>query len=763
VVVGEHDGTGLWSPSERTFSPWYKDEKRSPTAVAFSPEGKAVLVADDDRRLSLIDVDTGIRRIPPVVQADLITALAYAPDGSWVAAGGPSKTIWRIDPGTMHRRGKLLEHPVVPERLEFEDEGKVLTTLGRDGVVRRWDTKTGLAVAGPAVLAERVVGLATAPDGRVLRVLQSWGDGSQNERNSSPRTAQVFGPDGRPTGPPFELAFEDDPTRNPTVRRRAGNPTSDGDSSKRGADPVPLDLFGNALVCVALSNDRKTLLGVRRPEGELGGLLDAGAGPFRLYDAITCRHLGAEFSLPPGWTELCLRPDGRLLAVEYTTQIDPRNSVTTCRLFDTRTGQPVGQRVIGSYLGFSADSRWLATSEATWELPAFPPMDRLLRHREPVRFVAFEPNGRTLLTVAGSSILRRWDRASGEELAQPAGPTSQEGILDLSPDARLLLTAQGQVARVLEIGTGKEFGPPMRHDTPVIKGAFASNSRAVVTLEEQTCRVWEVGTGLVLGPPQIHEGRVETVALGPGGALVYTAELVREPKGDKPRNMIWDTASGHPKSQVGPVAGAIGVFSQDGTRLFLGAPQRSDTPSSGVWDPSTGEFIALIGSSPSEVGGATDAAFSPDGQFLIVGFYWGHIMVYEAATGEVVCPLKGRLGPFRGADEDPDGRAPSQPAKDTRAADSSPVALAISPDGQSVLIGFENGVARLATLPVQVPDEQVPDWLAARTGTNLNPQATVVTLTREEWHRRWKVSARTETEAKEGGESAEPAQRKPSG
>ncbi len=143
AAVGEHDGTGLWSASERTFSPWYSREKWDPTAAAFSPDGKAVIVADDDRRLSLIDLDTGDRRIPPAVQADLITALAYAPDGSWVAAGGPSKAIWQIDPGTMHRRGKLLEHPVVPERLEFEDEGKVLTTLGQDGVVRHWDAKTG--------------------------------------------------------------------------------------------------------------------------------------------------------------------------------------------------------------------------------------------------------------------------------------------------------------------------------------------------------------------------------------------------------------------------------------------------------------------------------------------------------------------------------------------------------------------------------------------------------------------------------------------
>ena len=301
----------------------------------------------------------------------------------------------------------------------------------------------------------------------------------------------------------------------------------------------------------------------------------------------------------------------------------------------------------------------------------------------------------------------------------------------------------------------------MEHDTPVTQGAFASDASAVVTLQRQTCRVWKVGVGRPLGPPQTHEGVVETVALGPRGALVYTAESVREPKGDKHRNVIWDTVSGQPKSQVGPVAKAIGGFSPDGTRLFLGSPNHVDTGSVGVWDPSTGESIAMIGFSPSEVGGVTDAAFSPDGRLLVVGFDRGQIMVYETDTGQAVGPLKGRLGPFLATDEDPDGRVPSQPTNRTRARDSSPVALAISPEGQSVLIGFENGIARLATLPVQVPEERVPDWLVARTGTMLNPQATVDILKHEAWYQRWKASALTGTVSKESNGLAGPASQDP--
>ncbi len=508
--------------------------------------------------------------------------------------------------------------------------------------------------------------------------------------------------------------------------------------------------------------DGKTLLGVRRPQRELGGLHEVGAGPFRLYDAITCRHLGAEFSLQPGWTELCLRPDGRLLAVEYAKEIARNKYLTSCRLFDTVTGRPVGQELIGWFLGFSTDSRWLATTSATWELPTFPPMDRLLPHPETIRFLAFEPDSRTLLTLSGTSILRRWNRSTGEELGQPAGPTSQDGVLDLSPDGRLLLTSRGQVARIFDISSGHEIGVPMSHDTSVTKGAFATDGSAVVTLDGQRCRVWKADTGRALGPPQIHEGRVKAVALGPKGELVYTAESVQESRGDQPRNLVWDTASGQPKSQVGPVADAIGVFSPDGTRLFLGSPNYSGKVSLGVWDPSTGDSIATLRSSQSDVGGVTDAAFSPDGQLLVVGFDRGQLLVYEAATGQVLCPLDGRLGAFRGTDEEPDRQAPSQPANRTRGGDPSPVALAIDPEGRSVLIGFENGTARLATLPAHLPKEGLQDWLAARTGANLSPQATVRFLYHEEWYQRWKDSAPTGTKAKESDEPAGHAQRDPS-
>jgi WD40 repeat protein len=737
VVVGEHSLPGIWTAAGRTFFEWYGHENTHPIAAAFAPDGKAVMLADGNRNLSLIQLDAGTRRENKVVLADRITTLAYAPDGSWVAASGPRKAIWRIEPGTMHH-AVFFEHPVVPESLEFENEGKVLTTVGEDGVVRRWDATTGQAVGEPVVLAERVVGLATAPDGRVLRVLQSWTEGRQTARNSSSHLAQIFGPDGHPSGPPFELASEEDPTRTTTARRR-------------------LNEFGNALVCVALSNDGKTLLAVRRPERELGGLQAAGGGPFRLYDAITCREHGAEFSLRPGWSDLCLRPDGRLLLVEYTKQIDRNKYVANCRLFDTHTGRQVGQELIGTFLGFSADSRWLATTSATWELPTFPPMDRLLPHPEPVRFAAFEPDGRTLLTVSGTSTLRRWNRMTGEQLAQPVGPASQEVVLALSPDGRLLLTAQDKVARILEISSGKEIGAPMAHDSAVTRGAFATDGSAVVTNDGQTCRVWKVDTGQALGRPQTHAGRVEAVALGPRGALLYTAESVRESRGDQPSNYIWDTASGQPKCQMGPVADAIGAFSADGTRLFMGSPDHQGKGDLGVWDTSNGEPIATIGASHSDMGGVTVAAFSPDGRLLVVGFDRGQIMVYEAATGQVICPLDGRHGALRDTDEHPDEQVASHPANRAREGDPSPVTLAIDPEGRSVLIGLKNGIARMATLPAHLPQEGVRDWLATRTGANLNSQATVGFLYQEAWYERWKASAPTPAEPKESDAPAAPA------
>src|SRR5207249_2508523 len=66
-------------------------------------------------------------------------ALAFSPDGSMVAASGPSHAVYLWDAATGRRLGTLAGHLDYVESLTFSTDGKTLISAGRDEAVRLWN------------------------------------------------------------------------------------------------------------------------------------------------------------------------------------------------------------------------------------------------------------------------------------------------------------------------------------------------------------------------------------------------------------------------------------------------------------------------------------------------------------------------------------------------------------------------------------------------------------------------------------------------
>src|ERR1017187_6890562 len=100
-----------------------------------------------------------------------VTALAIAPDGSWLAVGSSDGKVRICDVATGKQRVTLADsHHGDTDKIEVAvaPEGSWLAVSGEDGKVRICDVATGklrAALAGPPVWATAV---AVAPDGSWL-------------------------------------------------------------------------------------------------------------------------------------------------------------------------------------------------------------------------------------------------------------------------------------------------------------------------------------------------------------------------------------------------------------------------------------------------------------------------------------------------------------------------------------------------------------------------------------------------------------------
>jgi WD40 repeat protein len=172
-----------------------------------------------------------------------------------------------------------------------------------------------------------------------------------------------------------------------------------------------------------------------------------------------------------------------------------------------------------------------------WEVETGRQLRRLDGHTAAIRYAAFTPDGRRILTCSGDShdgraalsgmfdvSIRLWDVETGKEMARLVGPTLGVRTLAMSADGRMLAggTDSGEVW-LWEIASGKK----VHNLRGAVHVAFTPDGSSLVGAGgNNQLSVWNVVTGEVTHKLQRGTERLPlSLAMSPGGKRLVTADV----------------------------------------------------------------------------------------------------------------------------------------------------------------------------------------------------------------------------------------------
>jgi WD40 repeat protein len=144
-------------------------------SVAFSPDGKVLASASQDKTVRLWDVDTG-KNSATLQHTVSVRSIAFSPDRRTLASGGIADTVWLWDVKTGKATSTFRATAWIAS-LAFSPDGKTLASGHWNNKIHLWEVTTGKSIAvlqrdEPTIIRS----VAFSPDGSLLAA--AMGNGS---------------------------------------------------------------------------------------------------------------------------------------------------------------------------------------------------------------------------------------------------------------------------------------------------------------------------------------------------------------------------------------------------------------------------------------------------------------------------------------------------------------------------------------------------------------------------------------------------------
>jgi len=359
-------------------------------------------------------------------------------------------------------------------------------------------------------------------------------------------------------------------------------------------------------------------------------------------------------------------------------------------------------------LAVSPDGATVATAEGNSVVHlrnhATGAMQRKLSSQEgDVLAIAFSPDGKTLAAGNSNGTIQFWNVAQADGSIVSASHTAEVTAIAWSRDGSHLASASADHSiRVWNAATHKEIAVLEGHSAEVFAIAFTPDGRRLVSGSgDATGVVWDIEKSASVAVLGGHTGAVRAVAVSPDGTTIGTA-------GDDLTVRLWSAVSLKPRAALRghqqPIASL--AFSPQGSTLASGGMGGGIM----LWDPKRGIFRKTLNGHTSSV---TAVSFLPDGSGLISGSADESIRLWRAAVTNVapLVSLPAHLPLAFAVEFSPDGKWLASGGRDNRVALRDPVTgavrkmlsghrgliydVAFSPDSESVASASADGTVKL--------------------------------------------------------------------
>ena len=115
--------------------------------AAFSPDGKRVVTASQDKTARVWDAASGQPVATLRGHTDMVNSAAFSPDGQRVVTASEDKTAQVWDAASGQLLASLQGHTSGVSSAAFSPDGKRIVTASRDKTARVWDAAAGQPVS----------------------------------------------------------------------------------------------------------------------------------------------------------------------------------------------------------------------------------------------------------------------------------------------------------------------------------------------------------------------------------------------------------------------------------------------------------------------------------------------------------------------------------------------------------------------------------------------------------------------------------------